>query len=77
MRVQVACKEEGQNDHDDYAYADWVIAPVFTVRPNRKTTHQRDDNGYGKNEEERHDFTASLTVAVRSRAASIWAGTAT
>jgi hypothetical protein len=63
VRVQVAGKIERQNNHDDEAYADWVIAPVLAVRPNWKTPYKRDNNNYRENEQERHDLGPLLTVA--------------
>jgi len=68
--VQVAGKVQGQDNHQDHTYAEGVVAPVLTVRPNGKAPHKRDNNDYRENEEERHGLAASLTVAAESLATS-------
>jgi hypothetical protein len=51
VHVQVASKEQGQNNQQEQAYADRVIVPVLTVWPNWKAPHNRYDNNYRENKQ--------------------------
>jgi hypothetical protein len=50
VRVQMAGKIEGENNHYGYSDGDGVIAPIPAVRPNWKTSYKRYDYHHRENE---------------------------
>ena len=63
MPVQMASKEQNQNNH--YQHADnaaGIVAPVLTVPPNWKTPYKRYDNNDREDEHEHHVLSVALTL---------------